>query len=78
VELWAGQGQAARKAVQTQSKLYQDDGSGGFTNVMSTHLPNIKASIGHLEFGDGDSDLVLADWGQERQLFIEPPVIVFR
>jgi hypothetical protein len=28
--------------------------------------------------GDGDSDLVLADWGQERQLFIETPVNVFR
>jgi hypothetical protein len=78
VELSAGPGQGARKAVQTQSKLYLDDGSGGFTNVMSTHLPKIKASIGDLVFGDGDSDLVLADRGQERQLFIEPPVIVFR
>jgi hypothetical protein len=45
---------------------------------MSTHLPKIKASIGDLEFGDGDSDLVLAEWGQERQLFIETPVLVFR
>jgi hypothetical protein len=45
---------------------------------MSTHLPEIKASIGDLEFGEEDSDLVLAEWGQERQLFIEPPVIVAR
>ena len=44
---------------------------------MSTHLPKIKASIGDLVFGDGDSDLVLAERAQERQLFIEPPVIVF-
>jgi hypothetical protein len=78
VQLWAGQGRGARKAVQTQSKLYLDDRLRGFTNVMSTHLPKIKASIGDLEFGDGDSDLVLAEWGQERPLFIEPPVIVFR
>jgi len=49
---------------------------------MSTHLPKIKVSIGDLKFGDvdgdGDSDVVLADWGHERQLFIEPPVIVAR
>lgn len=45
---------------------------------MSTHLRKIRASIGDLEFGDGDSDLLLADWGQERQLFIEPLVIVLR
>jgi hypothetical protein len=49
---------------------------------MSTHLPKIKASVGDLMFeavdGDGDSDVVLADWSQERQLFIEPPVIEFR
>jgi hypothetical protein len=28
--------------------------------------------------GDVDSDLGLAEWGQERQLFIEPLVIVSR
>jgi hypothetical protein len=43
------------------------EGSGKFTNVTTTHLPQIEASIGDLEFGDvdGDSDLdvVLADWG---------------
>ena len=52
---------------QTQSQLYLGDGSGDFTNVTRTHLPQIKASIGDLEFGDvdGDEDLdvVLADWG---------------
>jgi hypothetical protein len=54
---------------QTQSQLYLGDGSGDFTNVTKTHLPQIKASIGDLEFGDvdGDEDLdvVLADWGPE-------------
>src|SRR5215217_3062010 len=52
---------------QTQSQLYLGDGSGDFTNVTSTHFPHIKASIGDLEFGDvdgdGDLDVVLADWG---------------
>ena len=52
---------------QTQSQLYLGDASGNFTNVTRTHLPQIDASIGDLEFGDvdGDKDLdvVLADWG---------------
>jgi hypothetical protein len=52
---------------QTQSQLYLGDGSGDFTNVTSTHLPKIEASIGDLEVGDvdgdGDLDAVLADWG---------------
>jgi FG-GAP-like repeat len=54
---------------QTQSQLYLGDGSGDFTDETSTHLPQIKASIGDLEFGDvdgdGDLDVVLADWGKE-------------
>src|ERR671913_304342 len=54
---------------QTQSQLFLGDGSGNFTNVTKTHLPQIKASIGDLEFGDvdgdGDLDVVLADWGPE-------------
>jgi hypothetical protein len=58
---------------QTQSQLYLGDGSGEFTNVTSTHLPEIKASVGDLEFGDvdgdGDLDAVLADWGKESPLF---------
>src|SRR5215204_4976477 len=53
---------------QTQSQLYLGDGSGEFTNVTSTHLPKIKASVGDLEFGDvdgdGDLDAVLANWGK--------------
>jgi hypothetical protein len=51
---------------QTQSQLFFGDGSGNFTNVTKTHLPQIKASVGDLEFGDadgdGDLDVVLADW----------------
>lgn len=54
---------------QTQSRLYLGDGSGNFTEVTATHLPQIEASIGDLEFGDvdGDTDLdmILADWGPE-------------
>lgn len=52
---------------QTQSQLYMGLGNGQFKNVTSSQLPNIKASIGDLELGDvdgdGDLDMVLADWG---------------
>ncbi len=51
----------------TQSQLYLGSGSGHFVNVTTPHLPEIEASIGDLEFGDvdgdGDLDVVLADWG---------------
>jgi hypothetical protein len=54
-------------AYQTQSRLYLGDGFGGFRDVTATHLPQIEASIGDMEFGDvdgdGDLDVVLADWG---------------
>ena len=44
------------------------DGSGNFTEVTTTHLPQIMASVGDLEFGDvdedGDLDVVLADHDQ--------------
>jgi hypothetical protein len=53
---------------QTQSRLYLSDGEGNFTDVTKTHLPQIEASVGDLEFGDvdgdGDLDVVLADWGK--------------
>jgi hypothetical protein len=53
---------------QTQSHLYLGDSEGNFTDVTKTHLPQIKASVGDLEFGDvdsdGDLDVVLADWGK--------------
>lgn len=52
---------------QTQSRLYLGDGKGAFTDVTAKQLPQIKASIGDVKFGDadgdGDLDVILADWG---------------
>jgi hypothetical protein len=60
---------------ETQSRLYLGDGSGDFKEVTKTHLPQIDASVGDLEFGDvdGDQDLdaVLADWGPESPMLNE-------
>ena len=39
---------------ETQSQLFLGDSEGNFSNVTKTHLPQIKASVGDLEFGDVD------------------------
>ena len=52
---------------QTQSRLFMGAGQGRFTEVTPTHLPSQPLSVGDLEpgdvDGDGDLDLMLADWG---------------
>ena len=52
---------------QRQSRLFVGLGKGAFKEVTATNLPKLPLSVGDLEpgdvDGDGDLDLVLADWG---------------
>ncbi|MCK5944627.1 MAG: VCBS repeat-containing protein, partial [Planctomycetes bacterium] len=52
---------------QTQSRLYLGRGDGRFEDMTDLLLPKMPLSVGDAEWGDvdgdGDLDLVLADWG---------------
>jgi hypothetical protein len=52
---------------QTQSRLFLGTGGGAFREATSSRLPQMPLSVGDIEIGDvdgdGDLDLVLADWG---------------
>ncbi|MFQ5503628.1 MAG: FG-GAP repeat domain-containing protein [Planctomycetota bacterium] len=58
---------------QTQTRLFLNDGKGTFTDVTATHLPASRGQTHHIALldvdGDGDLDLLLANFSKQNRLF---------
>lgn len=56
-------------AIYEQSRLFINNGGGSFSDETAINLPQMVAGVGDIEVGDvdgdGDLDLVLANWGGE-------------